>query len=163
MDKNLLSNLNSLDKSYLTKFIGISNEMNKSDLSFKNQSLEDKFDLYNLKKNFHLSKLFCIFVVLAYLVSIGTNLMINNYKYVRPTYLLTFGMIFEILCTIVTYYSLKNFYFKCHFCLKYLRFSTVFGIYMSIFIFPLNSMSAINQIRGFYFFIIYHQFSYYTT
>ena len=155
MEENLLHNSHTLDKSYLTKFIGISNDTNKSDFSFKDQKLEHKFKFHSLDNNHYKSKLFCIFVLLAYIVSIITNLIINDYKYVRTSYLLTFGVLFEIICTIITYYSLKNFYFKCHFVLKLLRYFTILLIYLSIFLFPVNSISAMDQIRTFYFFIIY--------
>ena len=125
MEENLLYNSHTLDKSYLTKFIGISNDRNKSDFSFKDQKLEDKFEFHTLGNNHYKSKLFCIFVLLAYIVSIITNLIINDYKYVRTSYLLTFGVLFEIICTIITYYSLKNFYFKSNFVLKLIIYFTI--------------------------------------
>jgi len=142
------------NKTYFTKLIGFSPEIDNINLKFKDETLENEFRktiLQDQNKKFLNSTIFfCVPLIFSLIMSI-----VNNKEMVKTSYLNLSGVIVDILLSILS----RHFHFSyiCFQSFRYIRFILVYLNVAISYIFPVNPMSE-TPLRFAYAFILYNNF-----
>ena len=124
------------NKDYLTNLYGLHDELTCLQMTFKDISLEKKYNETHKEKELTKSKDFYIFSLLTNIIITILTLYDNNYKLCISVYINSVNIIFQSILFALSFYITN---FKLFLFAKYLRLIMEFIEKISTFVFPLKN------------------------